>query len=81
MKTNLYVWEVKDNEHWPLLVYDGENLSTDEVVRRAKENRIVAMFDEVKVRAIDINELKMRNQSTFVYSLQPQATKIKDLLK
>ena len=81
MNNNLYVWEIKDSEHWPLLVYNITNLSTDEVIRRAKENRIVAMFDEVKVREVDMNELHMRNQSTFVYSLQPQATKIKDLLK
>ena len=81
MNNNLYVWEVKDNEKYPLLVYSTTNLSTDEVIRRAKENRIVAMFDDVKVREVDMNELHMRNQSAFVYSLHPQATRIKDLLK
>ena len=81
MSNNLYVWEIKDNENWPLLVYSTTNLSTDEVIRRAKENRIVAMFDEVEVREVDMNELRMRNQNAFVYSLQPQAIIIKDLLK
>ncbi len=80
MNNNLYVWEVKDGEKYPLLVYSTTSLSTDEVIKRAKENCIVAMFDEVKVREVDMNELRMRNQSAFVYSLQPQATRIKDLL-
>ena len=81
MKRKLYFWNVQSEENFPMLVYNTEDLTEEEVGERARNNNVVSRCGNVSVRRLELNEVKMRSPYCYAYSLQPQAERIDKLLK
>lgn len=78
-KQDLYIWEIKDKDNFPIVVFSHIPLDDCQVKELSRLYQLVS--DCVSVRPMDINELKMRSPNAYAYSLAPRVFQFRQLIK